>query len=256
MNFAIIGDGYAAQRHKKAIEHVGGHLALLLDPKIQADWANVWKRIPILAKERKIDFFVIASPNYLHYEQCKFLLGETDAQIICEKPLCLPWEPIIDDDRINIFLQLRYIENLPKQADLVRAIMVRNQQFFDSWKGDPRLSGGNFYEFFIHYVDLAILLNADFEGEVKEEGEQERQIIGHYDEIGAPPNGANWYIDIMQIDMQSLYNRMYEAIATGNGTKPKEIFYLKYILDKFSNEYGFKTSGTTGKILIGKGQLC
>ncbi|MDD2679534.1 MAG: Gfo/Idh/MocA family oxidoreductase [Candidatus Omnitrophica bacterium] len=243
MNFGIIGDGYAAQRHKKAIKYIGGNLVWIYDPpKYGGDEMEMNLSF---ASKGNADWVVITSPNYLHYIHCKMVLRTTEAKIICEKPLCLPWEPIIDDDRINICLQLRYIENLPKQAESVRAFMVRNEQFFNSWKGNPKLSGGNFYEFFIHYIDLAILLNADFEGAVWETGEQERKIIISYKQE----------IDIMKIDMQSLYDKMYEEILDDNGIKPRDIFYLKYALDKFSNEYGFRKSGVTNRIEIGKDQL-
>jgi hypothetical protein len=247
MKFGLIGDGYAAQRHRKAIEHVDGVLYWVYDP-LKYDHFKL--RLE-LAKLLAVDYVIIASPNYLHYQQTKYVLDNSNAKIICEKPLCMPWEPIIDNDRISVCLQLRYIENLPLKADLVKVSMTRNKAFFDSWKGDPKLSGGNFYEFYIHYIDLSILLNADFEGEVKEEGEQIREIRRNLD--NCPGAYQKW--DLMKVDMQSLYNTMYEEILEGRGIKPKDIFYLKYILDRNSDIHGFRTSGITDKIFIPRDQL-
>ncbi|MDD5053450.1 MAG: Gfo/Idh/MocA family oxidoreductase [Sulfuricurvum sp.] len=242
MKFGLIGDGYAARRHKKAIQHVGGSLEWIHDPPKYEQTKEVE------VNYNGVDYVIIACPNYLHHLYTKRILANSDAKVICEKPLCLPWEPIIDDDRINICMQLRYMENLPEPAetDLINVTMVRDADFFKSWKGNPRLSGGNFYEFFIHYIDLAILLDADFEGEVKSEGTQIREII--------TLNGKA--IDLMGMDMQALYNRMYEEILAGRGIKPRDVFYLHYILDKNSEEHGFRYSGTIHKVRIGREQLC
>jgi len=80
------------------------------------------------------------------------------------------------DEKINIVLQLRYLPNLPEKADLVSVRFVRDEAYFKSWKGDARNTGGLFYNLFIHYIDLAIMLGADFQGVVAEHGEQERFI--------------------------------------------------------------------------------
>ena len=38
-------------------------------------------------RERKLDFVIITTPNFLHYEMAKALL-EADFNVVCEKPLC------------------------------------------------------------------------------------------------------------------------------------------------------------------------
>jgi hypothetical protein len=311
----MFGDGYAAQRHKEAIKHIGGELRWISDPTILhkvssiighsvLDFKNVIDnetKAELIAAPpssyhfNSVDYIVIASPSYLHREQTKMAL-DNGRKVICEKPICLPWEPMIDDDRINVCLQLRYIPNLPRKADLVRAVMVRDKAFFDTWKGDPRLAGGNLYEFFIHYIDLAIILGADFEGSVQSEGKQERQIcyykdfpeevkrisvfemqsrgfirggrineelIGEYrydetkDEYiySLPAHKGIETIDIMGVDQQSLYNLMYEDIIQGGGVKPKDIFYLIWVLNQNSTKYGFRKSGIEERIIIKKDLL-
>jgi predicted dehydrogenase len=96
-------------------------------------------------------------------------------KVICEKPLVLPWEPIIDDGRVNIVLQLRWMD-LPEIAETINVVMVRNEEYFESWEGNAELTGGIFYHLFVHYIDLAIKLKAKFIGSVIPEGKQIRQI--------------------------------------------------------------------------------
>jgi hypothetical protein len=264
IKFGLIGNGKIAQRHKNAIKHVGGELVWVSDPLLKGqeliDGTIYQGDIPLCDMKglegvwgNQIDYVVICSPTYLHRQQTQEAL-KYNKQVICEKPLCLPWEPLIDDDRINVCLQLRYIENLPKAADLVRAVMVRDEEFFKSWKGDPRQAGGNLYEFFIHYIDLAILLGAGFEGSVLPEGKQVREIIFNKEACQGPSISQNkeFKLDIMAIDMQSLYNRMYEDILNGGGIKPKDIFYLTWVLNQNSIKHGFRKSGIDSPIVLGK----
>lgn len=276
MKFMLIGDGGAAQYHRKAIEFVGGNLNVVVDPKyftmnpnkIDATinknilWADDLCSIPetYLAK---IDYFVIASPSHLHRKQIKFLLKQIDngyrkTQIICEKPAFLPWEIPILDDRINIVLQLRYLENLPEKAALIIARFNRNKEYFLTWKGDPKKTGGLFFALFIHYLDLAILLHADFRGYVSHDTKNERFIgtkLSWPEEIWS---ANDKYIkdcdkiDILKIDMQSCYNRMYEAILQGNGIKPEDLFYLNWVLQRNSEIFGYGKNGINKSIKIDK----
>ena len=236
IRFGILGDGYIAERHKKAIEYVGGEIVFVYDPKY--------------GKKQKFDiqihkdiYIVICSPTYLHREQIKEFLKAPFVKIIVEKPMCLPWEHLIDDDRINIVLQLRYLP-LPSSADLVKVIMIRGDEFWNSWKGNPRLTGGYMYEFFIHYVDLAIKLNADFSGLVLKEGKGERSIYYNNDYV----------LDITKHNMQNLYNKMYEDIIENKGIKPRDIFYLHWLLNRNSEKYGF-SKNIIGKEVIIKKEL-
>lgn len=245
--FGLYGDGYAAQRHKEAIRSVGGVLSWIYDPKFSVGRTgaipSLFNNRPVEAALRSVDYIVIASPNHFHYDQVKEILrASIKPGIICEKPLCLPWQPIIDDDRINVCLELRYIPDLPARADIIRAVMVRDEAFFRSWKGDARKAGGNLYEFFIHYVDLAILLGADFEGEVKSEGKQIREIVTYNEKT----------LDIMKINLQDLYNRMYSEILAGRGIRPKDIMYLMWVLNQNSAKYGYRYSGFGKPIKIGR----
>lgn len=229
--FVLFGDGRQAGKHIKSIEHIGGEVILIHDP-IKYPHQQKDSEITLRAALDRADYAVICTPNYLHYRQTLFALSFPAVKVIVEKPLSLPWEPIIDDDRVNIVLQFRYFEGLPKEADLVKIVSVRGPDYFKTWKGDARLTGGIFYHLFVHYIDLAIELGAKFEGHLISEGTQGRIIQGREWTGGT---SKHFLLDLVKVDMQELYNEMYNGIVNENkGVKPKDIFYLNWIMNKYS----------------------
>jgi len=253
LKFALIGDGQVARYHRKAIEHVGGEICCVVDPKYDPTFnADTYRGVSSLHPFHfsDTDYFVICSPSHEHYYQIKYLLDrikfsyKSTFQIICEKPAFLPWELPIDSDLINIVLQLRYLPNLPEKAEKVVAHFVRDDAYFESWKGDPKKTGGLFYNLFIHYVSLAIDLGADFEGSVQFDGVQNRWI-----EFGTFGLSR---IDLLNIDNQDCYNRLYEAILSGNGIKPSGLFYLSWTLQRNSEIFGYSRDAIGKTIKIGR----
>jgi len=229
MKFGLIGDGKISGRHKRAVETNSGEIYKIHDPKYGDLSAPLDEEF-----FAGLDYVIICSPSFLHREHIKLCL-EYDKKIICEKPMNLPWEPKIDDDRINIVLQLRWID-LPDKADLIKVVMARNDDYFKLWEGDPRKTGGLLYHLFIHYIDLALLLDAKFEGSVVSEGDQVRMIDD---------------LDIMKLDMDGLYTAMYDDIINHDkGVKPKDLFYLHWWLDKNSEIYGYGTDLLNKKIVL------
>jgi len=229
LRFGLIGDGQVARKHKVAIQNNGGEIYKIHDP-ILGDESDPLGH----------SFFdglycvVICSPSHLHHEHIKLALSY-NKKIIVEKPAFLPWEPVVDDDRINIVLQLRWLD-LPKTAEKVKVTMVRDEAYFKTWKGDPRNTGGLFYNLFIHYIDLANILGAEFEGLVTQVGEQVRMVDD---------------LNIMQLDMHDLYIKMYDDIINcDKGIKPKDIFYLHWLLNRNSNIYGFGADALNKRINI------
>ena len=225
MKFGLIGDGKQAQFHRDAISHTGGEIVWVYDPKYNVEVIGEWA-----------DYAVICSPSYMHRSQITAILSQIAASVIVEKPCVMPWEPLIDDDRINITLQYRYAP-LPPTANTINVTMIRDQAYFDTWKGDPRKTGGIFFNLFIHYIDLAIKLNADFRGAVLSHGTQIRRVDD---------------IDLFQFNTQELYNAMYADILNGGGVKPKDLFYLHYIMEKYSRENGFGKGCLNKHIFIPK----
>jgi len=286
--FCLVGDGAIAQYHKKAIEHVGGELLgdHVLDPKFNPKLpdqefsketcfalTSTYNDIETALSYKVngfFDYIIICSPSHLHRLHIQKALSHSGSvKIIVEKPAFLPWEPIIESDRLNIVLQLRYLPGLPKSADLVTSHFLRDDNYFLSWKGDPKKTGGLFYNLFIHYLDLAQRLGADFEGSLNLTDDElpksfqsndnrrkpllYRRYISYRVEDDKPPGGNLLKIlDLQKIDMQTCYNRMYEDIVSGGGIKPKDIFYLSWILERNSEIFGFGRNGMNKLIRIGK----
>ncbi len=223
MKFALIGDGRQARYHRAAIKHIGGEILYSIDP-----------RYGINGNANKLpDYIVICSPTHLHREQTKQALAR-GCKVIVEKPAVMPWEPLIDNDDISVVFQHLYIEQLPTKAEVVEVSFVRDDDYFASWKGDPMKTGGLFYNLFIHYIYLAKILGAEFRGEIRSEGIQFRNIHSLESRMEF---GAN--IDLLAINTQSLYNKMYRSIINGNGIKPSQLYYLHYLLTANSQLHGF-----------------
>ncbi|KKN36892.1 hypothetical protein LCGC14_0769020 [marine sediment metagenome] len=228
VNFGLIGDGAIAQKHRYAINKRGYNLHKIYDP-IKYPEINLDNDF-----FENIDWVAICSPSYLHYEHVKLCLS-FDKFIICEKPLVLPWQPIIDDNRINVVLQYRWAD-LPTKIETITTRMVRNKEYFLSWKGDPLKTGGLFYNLFIHYLDLSILHGATFVGEVDSYGDNIRQADD---------------IDLFSFDMDVLYTKMYkDVVEKRKGIKPADLYYLFWSLGRYSELYGFGSNALGKKIII------
>ena len=213
--FGIIGScGYIAQKHKYAIKEIGGEIVTEYDPLL-SNWQNVEDMFSV-----DFDYCVICSPTYTHYDYVKLALSYK-RKIICEKPFHLPWEPIIDDDNINIVLQYKWLD-FPTEAKKIKVVVVRDDNYFKSWKGDPKLTGGLFYNIFIHYIQLAIDLKASFSGKLVKEGKQVRMVDN---------------FDLGKVDMNLLYTKMYKDIIDDKGVKAKDLFYLDWVLKNCNQQF-------------------
>ncbi len=227
--FLLVGDGEIAKRHKYAVKAIDGVIVDVYDPRFSNH--RTAKNLFFRCRDEHINYAIICSPSNFHYEHTKLALSY-NVDIIVEKPHILPWQPIIDDDRINVVLQLKWLD-LPKEADLVKVVMVRDQNYFKSWKGNPQNTGGVFFNLFIHYILLAIELKAKFIGKITSEGKQERWVDD---------------FDLTKIDMNKLYIKMYEDIVFHNkGIKPSDLFYLNWVLERCGLAYGIggETLGRT-----------
>lgn len=234
LKFGLIGDGVIAQKHKYTIDSIGGDIIKIYDPIKYNRGGELYCNELNKYFFEDLDYVVICSPSFLHREHTKLSLYY-DKRVIVEKPASLPWEPLIDDDRISVVLQFRWLD-LPKKADFVKVTMVRDEKYFKSWKGDPKETGGLFYHLFIHYIDLALILGARFEGIVQPEGRQIRLIDD---------------MDLMKVDMNELYVKMYSDIVNKNkGVKPRDIFYLHWLLNRNGEMHGLGLDAMNKKISI------
>lgn len=193
--FALIGAaGYIAPRHLKAIQEVGGNLAAAYDisdtvgildtyfPDCEF-FTDEFAFYDFLMDTCPVDYLVVCSPNHLHEEHCYAGL-KLNADVICEKPLCLTTESLLllseaqayTNKHIYTILQLRLhpmLLELKKEMESstqekhevsVEYFTPRGKWYHTSWKGDVRKSGGIATNIGIHLFDLVSWLF----GEVKE----------------------------------------------------------------------------------------
>lgn len=190
-NFALIGIGYIAEKHLRAIKETGNELLAALDPhdsvgildeyfpncEYFSDLARFERHIAkaqFQNTSNKIDFFSICSPNYLHDSHIRLALN-SGANVICEKPLVInPWnldllEKLEETSKLSIFtvLQLRLhpeILKLKREQQLSKTkkditlsyISARGKWYQHSWKGNIEKSGGILVNIGIHFFDMLL----------------------------------------------------------------------------------------------------
>lgn len=162
--FALVGsNGFISKRHKKAIENIGGELALTCDIQGEADFKD-WVEMIHSPRFKEITHVSVCVPNYLHSVMVKELLA-LNKKVICEKPLTIFNDIYIDDPKLNVVLQLRHnpIVKKLKEENFSGNIKIvvksyRPPEYWNSWKGNSALSGGILYNMGIHYLDLLIHL--------------------------------------------------------------------------------------------------
>ena len=190
-NFALIGIGYIAEKHLRAIKETGNNLLAALDPhdsvgildeyfpncEYFSDHARFERHIAkaqFQNTSNKIDYFSICSPNYLHDSHIRLALN-SGANVICEKPLVInPWnldllEKLEETSKLSIFtvLQLRLhpeILKLKKEQQLSKTkkvitlsyISARGKWYQHSWKGNIEKSGGILVNIGIHFFDMLL----------------------------------------------------------------------------------------------------
>ncbi|AIF47926.1 Gfo/Idh/MocA family oxidoreductase [Dyella japonica] len=191
-NFALIGAaGYIAPRHMQAIKATGNALLAAFDPNDSvgiidshfpnADFFTEFERFDRHVDMRRrarnggqIDYVSICSPNYLHDSHMRFAL-RSGAHAICEKPVVLnPWnidglEEIERETgrRVNTILQLRLHPAIVALRDKVARerrdtkyevdlayVTSRGHWYLQSWKGDPKKSGGIATNIGVHFFDM------------------------------------------------------------------------------------------------------
>jgi UDP-N-acetyl-2-amino-2-deoxyglucuronate dehydrogenase len=191
-NFALIGaGGYIAPRHMQAIKATGNALIAALDPNDsvgimdshfpEANFFTEFERfdrhldkLKRSNQNNQVDYIAICSPNYLHDSHMRFAL-RSGADAICEKPLVLnPWniDGLLEIERdtgkkINTILQLRVHPAILALRDKVKSeskqtkhevdltyITSRGNWYLQSWKGDPKKSGGIATNIGVHFFDM------------------------------------------------------------------------------------------------------
>lgn len=122
----------------------------------------------------EMNFVVIATPNYLHYDMTIECLN-AGYDVLIEKPIAFEAhkaqeiQEIADKlgGEVYCVLQVRYNSTVKILGDVlenkllgeIRCVnFVQRWQrpigYFDNWRGDPKKGGRPLYEFSIHYLDI------------------------------------------------------------------------------------------------------
>lgn len=233
MRYGIIGDGFIASRHKKAIKETGGELVWTCDNQVPSTYFD-WH----VALHRYVDYVVICTPNDLHYPMIKGCLDQ-GLKVICEKPLTLNWDDYqaLKETDVNVVLQLREKKWKKLEGDIDLEIHIhRGDWYFKGWKNTPE-SGGLLFNIGIHYFDLMSEMYGSFLDFLVEE-QTEKRASGRIlfkdckvdwslrldakqdNQIREYSNGKE---SISLTGFEDLHTKVYESILKGQGTKVKDI---------------------------------
>jgi UDP-N-acetyl-2-amino-2-deoxyglucuronate dehydrogenase len=185
-NVGIIGCGAIFNRHVLSIkENKNFKLVSIcdIDKNLVEDLAKnlnvkAYTDYKEMAKDKDVNFIVIASPNYYHYEQSIFCL-KNKCDVLIEKPVSFKSIDIDDISRIAkeynqkafCVLQVRLNnsvaivkETLSKKllGELRGVSFVQRWQrpyeYFSGWRNSVKIGGGTLYEVGIHYLDVLQML--------------------------------------------------------------------------------------------------
>ena len=191
-NFAIIGvTGYISSRHLLAIKNLNHNLLVSFDKNDSAGILDkyfpksfFYNKFSSFKKKfnslKKIDYTVILTPNYTHLQYIKFALSN-GSNVICEKPLVISSNHLRQIEKLEkkynkkvyTILQLRTLgavkslrEQIQKSKNYhkikVNYITPRGHWYQNSWKGDPKKSGGIIFNIGIHLLDVLCFLFGDY----------------------------------------------------------------------------------------------
>lgn len=181
--YVMLGVGYVAPKHMKAIKETGGDLIACLDPHDSVGildsyfpdckYFNELERFDQHCVNQEIDYVVICSPNNCHFEQCVWAM-KNGMGVICEKPTILTvgeLEKLIvveqeTGNRVWSILQLRLSDAISELRAHqggsgwidVKYHVPRGPWYTTSWKGSVEKSGGLATAIGIHLFDLLLLL--------------------------------------------------------------------------------------------------
>ena len=182
-NFALIGlGGFVAKKHVKCIKDIKGNLVSALDLYDNVGFIDSF--FPSCnffidenlffnsVKKKNIDFVVICSPSYLHFNHIKYSL-KSGCNVIVEKPPVLSpnqYREIIKLESITkkkcyCIFQLRLDQKLKKLKKIVEKKNIkykveiiyysyRGNWYFKSWKNKKMFSGGILINIAIHFFDV------------------------------------------------------------------------------------------------------
>lgn len=168
---AILGCGFIAQKHKEAIEKLGGEVVGACDIVIEralriAKKGVLYSDVECAIEDAPAEYIHICLPNYFHFDAVQIAVLE-NKKIFLEKPIAMSVNQAkrLQVENIAVCFQRRWntqckeIKALcekerPKRI-IANILVKRDPQYWECWRGDPEISGGGFVmNIAIHYLDL------------------------------------------------------------------------------------------------------
>lgn len=250
MTYAIIGCGFIFPRHVDAILQTGGKVIMTCDinPIKNADFIDYREMLKSDKFKNEVDAVVICTPNHLHAEMVRDCL-RTGKKVLCEKPLTINTD--FDGlEGVNVVQQLHFhplfnqiCERL-KNAKTIKAVLraYRDEEFWNSWKGNEMMSGGVVYILGAHIWDLLVYaLGYDFKViKVDDSMKRSNGIV----EIGGKRiefsfeflcsregqtrhleiDGEKYILSLKDsLSFEGLHDKVYEALLAGKTPKLKDV---------------------------------
>ncbi len=197
MNFCIVGCGFIFNRHKEAIESLGGRVTGALDinhsknPHLR-DGIFFTETMSMISTGalRTMPYVAICTPNNTHADLAEFFT-RFGANVLIEKPACISIEELERLKRlpnVNIVLQLRYNKRLqelrekwrvnPPEIVNMEFHVSRGDWYYQSWKADEKQSGGLMSNIGAHYFDMMCWLLGEYKEIKSIEGDNLRWVKG------------------------------------------------------------------------------
>lgn len=186
LNFAIVGCGFIARKHAKAIQEVknaklvavSDKLSEAMEPYVKEFGVAAYEDFDEMLRREDVDVVCICTPTGLH-APLAIKVANAKKHIILEKPIAMTLEEsdeiigackknavklsIVHPNRFRpVVMELRKIldENLLGKISHANALVNwnRNQEYYDQapWRGTKELDGGALMNQAIHNLDLLL----------------------------------------------------------------------------------------------------
>ena len=185
-NVGIIGCGAIFNRHVTSIKNNKNFRLVAIcdiDKNISKDFGKNLKVKHYsdhkdLSRDKEVNFVVVASPNYFHYEHSITAL-ENNCDVLIEKPVSFESidiekiQEVADKNNQKAYcvLQVRLNNSVKIVKEALRKNLLgeirgisfvqrwqRPYEYFSGWRNSKKIGGGTLYEVGIHYLDIIQLL--------------------------------------------------------------------------------------------------
>jgi predicted dehydrogenase len=247
LQFAIIGCGNIGQRHAEYIQQVGQLAAVCdIDSAKAIELGKKYNAVvyfsieELLAKEKKLNVFVVCTPNGLHATHCIQAMN-AGCHVLCEKPMALTSADCLDmistaekcGKQLFVVKQNRFnppvvaVKKLLDENKLGKIFSIQlscfwhrdAQYYLHSWKGTKSLDGGTLFTQFSHFIDLLYWMFGDVKMVKAITGNFAHQNIIEFEDTGVVVlEFENGVIGTMNYTVNS-YNKNMEGSLTVFGEK-------------------------------------